>query len=328
MNPVISVIVEGYNESQNLGHASDTIAALEAQDFPLDQVELIMMGSGQQVAAWERGGFVPSTRFAAVRFVGDDDAHYLQLKNRGAQAANGDILAFTDSDVRISTDWLSSIVSAMKDGAVVSAGLSTFVDRDGVDSRPASRLVAGSITWGWTVGKGKDPTTGMRLAGGSLDHNLAIRREVFVANLYEESNGRLMGSPLLFSRLRSLGHVPVLNARQQAAHYFDWRFWLVNLHVRYGYETYMLRRIDPNFPNRWLTRFRALEPVAAMGWRVLLDLPQWWRYSGALGLPRRRRLSLMPLVVALSTVARGAEAIGMWTTMISPKRMRRWAETR
>ena len=37
--PLVSVVIEGYNESRSLGTAVETLEALQRQDFPLDQVE-------------------------------------------------------------------------------------------------------------------------------------------------------------------------------------------------------------------------------------------------------------------------------------------------
>ena len=42
--PLVSVVVEGYNESLSLGRASAAIDALLEQDFPLEQVEVILVG--------------------------------------------------------------------------------------------------------------------------------------------------------------------------------------------------------------------------------------------------------------------------------------------
>jgi hypothetical protein len=50
--PLVSVVIDGYNETNGLGTASNTMDALEGQDFPLDQVEVILVGTTDQVTEW------------------------------------------------------------------------------------------------------------------------------------------------------------------------------------------------------------------------------------------------------------------------------------
>jgi len=94
--PAISVIVEGYNDSLDLGSALETVKSLANQTWPLERVEIILAGSVQQASAWQEA-LAQERRFFAVKVIGAD-AHYYRLKNLGAEAASGDILAFTDSD--------------------------------------------------------------------------------------------------------------------------------------------------------------------------------------------------------------------------------------
>ena len=123
--PVVSVIVEGYNETRDLGKAINTLEALKEQDFPVDQVEVILMGSPTQVKAWKER-YASCAPFWGLKAVEAEGLTYLQLKNRGAQFATAEILAFTDSDVYPHRTWLSSLVEGIQGGADVSIGLSLF----------------------------------------------------------------------------------------------------------------------------------------------------------------------------------------------------------
>jgi glycosyltransferase involved in cell wall biosynthesis len=96
--PVVSIIVEGYNESRDLGKAVNTIEALQRQDFPADQVEIILMGSAAQVKEW-RALYAQGMPFWGIQAVEVAGLSYLQLKTHGAKFASAEILAFTDSDV-------------------------------------------------------------------------------------------------------------------------------------------------------------------------------------------------------------------------------------
>ena len=149
--PVVSVIVEGYNESRDLGKAVNTIEALQRQDFPADQVEIILMGSATQVKEW-RALYGQSTPFWGVQAVEAEGLSYLQLKNRGAEFASAEILAFTDSDVYPHRTWLSSLVEGIRGGGDVSIGLSLFKSATDWEWNRATRLAADSSRTATLVG--------------------------------------------------------------------------------------------------------------------------------------------------------------------------------
>jgi glycosyltransferase involved in cell wall biosynthesis len=323
--PLISVVLDGYNESRFLGTAIETLEALQRQDFPLEEVEVVLIGSSAQVEHWQEI-YSGTTPFFALRFIALDGAHYLQLKVRGAQLAAGEIVALTDSDVFPRPTWLPSIVEGIRSGADAVVGLSLFKRSGSWEWDSASRLAAASITWGWVVGKHKHEQTGVPEPVGFMDHNIAFRPETFRSHPYRLDQGRLLGAPLLYRKLKDSGLKIALHPRQQVVHFFSWRFWLVKLHFRYGYEVYLLRRMDRAYPNQWIARTTIFEPLVTMAWHVLLDVPRWFRVSRLLGVNRIRRIAILPLVIALSTAARCAEMAGMYATMMAPAAMKRWAE--
>jgi hypothetical protein len=117
-----------------------------------------------------------------------------------------------------------------------------------------------------------------------------------------------------------------LHPNQRVVHSFGWGYWISKLHFRYGYEVYLLRRLDKAYPNQWIARTNIVEPLVTMAWHVLLDVPRWFRVSRLLGLHPSRRLAILPVVIVLSVAARGAEMIGMYSTILAPNAMKRWAE--
>ena len=321
--PLVSVVIEGYNESRQLGTASETVRCLARQRYPLDRVEVILVGSREQARAWEKLYAEPAP-FLSVKAVAQDENHYYVMKNAGARAAGGDIVAFTDSDVRPEESWLSSAVGAIEAGADVAVGLSLF---RGGRRGPGDALMqaAASVTWGWVVGKGAG-AGGACEPVGFMDHNVVLRARALRRNPYATGNGRVCTSTLLFKSLKEDGARFALPPGQRAAHHFTWGYWLRKLHFRYGYEVYALRRMDETYPNRWIMRARVLEPLATMCWHMMLDVPRWLRFSRLLGLGPARRAALLPVVAALSLVARGAEMAGMCATLVAPSAMRAWAE--
>jgi glycosyltransferase involved in cell wall biosynthesis len=323
--PVISVVVEGYNETRDLGTADDTIAALSVQDFPVDQIEVILVGSTEQTRHWEKT-YAHKAQFHSVKVVAKDALHYYELKNEGAEIAAGDIIAFTDSDVRPRETWVSAIVSGIEGGANVTVGPSLFHKRSGFPLSPESSVMraAASITWGWILGKRQHGA--IPQARGFMDHNVALQSDAFRAHQYRTEFGRVIASPLLYRELVNAGLRVVVSPGQQAAHHFSWRYWLIGLHFRYGNEVFRLRRLDPEFPNQWISRTSIFEPLVTMAWHMMLDVPRWFRFTGILGAGPGYRWGFLPLLVLMSAAARCAEMMGMYATIVAPEKTRKWAE--
>jgi glycosyltransferase involved in cell wall biosynthesis len=323
-NPLISVIIEGYNASLELGTIEEIYTALQEQDFPIEQVEVILVGSVAQAESWE-AKFADQKTFSSVKTIGDDQAHYYQLKNKGAKIAEAEILGFLDSDVIPDKHWLSTIYDGIAGhGADVVAGISLFRDESQkLKVGSPFLLTAASISWGFVVPKELD---GQVLSPNAfLSHNLGIRKSVFNQHFYREDLGRTCAGSLLFNSLLESGAKMRLQTKQQVAHNFSFWWWVSRLHLRFGYEVFRLRRIDSRYPNKFIARLSLLEPLISLGWYVMLDVPRWLRFSKALQISNGRRILFLPLVCGLSFLARGAEAIGMYLTLISPEKMQRRA---
>lgn len=318
MNPIhVSIIIEGYNESLEIGCIDETLDALRRQTFPLGDVEILLVGSREQAEAWSALSSEPAP-FAAIRVIATDGDHYYALKNRGAEQARGSILAFLDSDVMPDPGWLGALAAAMEAGAEATCGPSLF--RSGEPST-ASRLwmqVAAAISWGFILGRdGK--------AKGFLSHNLGIRKSVFDRLKYRTDLGRTCAGSFLMDALRSAGIHPRFVPAQRVAHAFFLRWWATRLHVRFGHEVYLLYGMGSGAVSRTANVLGPLRAFLAPPWHFVLDFPQWWRYSKTLGLPVLNRLAGLLLVIPLSLLARGAEGMGMLATVLAPRMMSEFA---
>jgi hypothetical protein len=325
MRPAISIVVEGYNESRDLGTVDNTMAALSAQDFPVKQMEIILVGSAEQAGHWEKR-YVQNSYFHSVKVIAQDTLHYYKLKNGGAEIAAGNIIAFTDSDVQPRATWVSAIVGGIEAGADVTVGPSLFHKRNGFTLKADCPLMraAASISWGWILGRRSNG--GIPEARGFMDHNVALKADAFRAHPYRTEFGRVIASPLLYRELFKAGFRIVVQPAQQAAHHFSWRYWLISLHFRYGNEVFRLRRLDPDYPNQWISRTSIFEPLVTMAWHMMLDVPRWFRFAGLLGVGSFYSLGFLPLLILLSATARGTEMAGMYATMMAPEKMRQWAD--
>lgn len=322
--PLVSVVVEGYNDSRALGSAADTMEALTNQIFPLDRVEVVLVGSIAQAELW-KSVYSEAAPFCGVKAVGADGAHYYELKNRGAQQARGEIIALTDSDVCPEPSWISAIVSGIQNGADVVAGITLFRGRNGWEPSHAVLQAAASISWGFIVGKGGNAE--VVLPRGFLSHNVGFRAATFRQHPYRTDLGRTCAGSLLCKELRKAGAKIRFQPEQRVVHNFSFGWWVWRLHRRFGYEVFLLRRLDESYPMRWFRWTKPLEPVVTMGWHQLLDMPQWFRFSTLVKVGRGRRFRLLPLVLAMSLLARGAEMVGMYATLLAPDAMKRFGES-
>jgi glycosyltransferase involved in cell wall biosynthesis len=322
--PKVSVVIEGYNESRLLGAVTETMDGLRRQEFPLDQVEVIIVGSRAQAEDWSKT-YAHASPFAAVRVIAAEGAHYYALKNEGLRAAAGTIIALTDSDACPEPTWLPSMVAAVSEGADVTAGLTLFRGERGWPPDHALMQVAAAISWGFVVRDG--PDGGSARPGGFLSHNVGFRADVLQRYQYREDLGRTCAGTFLYNRLSESGARIVLQPGQRVAHTFTLGWWVLRLHRRFGYEVWLLRRLRAGGSTHWLRRLAVIEPLLTMAWHMVLDVPQWFRVSRLLGVSVPRRLLLLPLVVGMSFLARGAEMIGMYQTLLSPSSMKRFAES-
>ena len=318
--PAVSVVIEGYNESLSLGSSKDAIEALKKQDFPLELVELIFVGKSAQADAFEKR-YGKGSPFFGVKSIAADGAHYYELKNIGGNSASSKVVALIDSDAYPQPGWLSTIVKGVESGADLTAGLTLF---ESEYFKPDNFLMqaAASITWGFVA---KKVNVSPLPANGILSHNLGLNAETFRRCQYRTDLGRTCAGFFLYKSLKQSGGKMILQPGQRVVHSFSFLWWLTRLHVRFGHEVFLLRRLDKEFFHSWLSKLTLVEPLMTMLGSIVMDVPQWLRFSALLGVSSWRRFSLIPIVIVLSSGARFSELVGMYLTWIAPDRMRRFA---
>jgi hypothetical protein len=117
--PLVSVIVPTYQRARYLPHL---FAALGAQVYPADRLELIVVDNSSTddtdavVARWAEE--LPFR----VRFHRKENDGPAASRNVGARMADGEILAYTDSDCIPDSRWVANAVRRLNDGADYVAG--------------------------------------------------------------------------------------------------------------------------------------------------------------------------------------------------------------
>lgn len=120
--PFVSVIVPVYNDTARLQLC---LAALEAQTYPSDRYEVIVVDNASDVPV------APVIeRYAHALSVLERRTSAYAARNTGLSVARGEIIGFTDSDCLPASDWLAQGVAALGDDYDMAGGWIETVPRD------------------------------------------------------------------------------------------------------------------------------------------------------------------------------------------------------
>lgn len=165
----ISVIVITFNEER---HIRDCLDSLLAQDWPADRYEILVVDASADATS----DIVAS--YPRVRLIRSPKGYSIQ-KNAGVSAARHNILAFTDADCLIPSDWLRNIDRAFKDEELAAAGGNAYppqgVSRFGLWSSCIGHPAGGAIGFDANV------TPGPGRAEFAAGCDSAYRREAIVS---------------------------------------------------------------------------------------------------------------------------------------------------
>src|SRR3954470_13689902 len=103
--PSISVIIPHLNQPDQLAAC---LASLSAQSLDRTSFEIIVVDNGSASLPWQVIERYPGTLLLQEAKPGPGPA-----RNRGVDAASGEILAFTDSDCRAHPDWLRCVLDTL-----------------------------------------------------------------------------------------------------------------------------------------------------------------------------------------------------------------------
>lgn len=107
--PLVTVVVPTHGRPEALVRC---LSALAAQDYPPERFEVIVVDDGGDPLV---GTVVDRFRDSlAVRLLVQPHGGPARARNRGASAASGALLAFTDDDCRPEPDWLARLAAALE----------------------------------------------------------------------------------------------------------------------------------------------------------------------------------------------------------------------
>lgn len=199
VRPLVSFVIPVKNDAQRLGRC---LSSILANDYPRELIEIIVIDNdstdGSAGVAREHGAIVLSCASRSVA----------ELRNRGARAALGSVIAFVDADHEIEPLWIGTAVGILSDPAIAATGAAYLAEPcanwvqlqyDRLRDRPATRQ---DVNW---LGSG----------------NLAVKRLPFES--VGGFNGQLTACEDvdLCNRLLGAGHRIVADPGLRSVHFGD-----------------------------------------------------------------------------------------------------------
>ena len=117
--PRVSVVICAYNAGDTLDDCLDSLGRLRYPDF-----EVIVVNDGSSDATGDIARRYP------VRLIEVPNGGLSAARNIGLSAATGEIVAYTDADVRVDRDWLTYLVQPFLTSDVVGSGGPNIVPPD------------------------------------------------------------------------------------------------------------------------------------------------------------------------------------------------------
>ena len=207
----LSIVVPTHNAATEI---ADTLPAILASDLPRDSFEIIVVDDASSDAS-----ATVAARYAdtVVRLSGPL-AGAAYARNRGAELARGELVAFVDADVRLEPGTLPGMIATLNARPTVGAVSASHGD---------SRSVAGFVSRYWNLlvrfgeeTHGKDSALFTSACG-------VVRRSIFFSSgMYDEwrfATGCLDGVELAH-RLHALGYRTVLTTNFAISRLARWSF--------------------------------------------------------------------------------------------------------
>jgi len=106
--PRVSSFIVNYNGVHWLSRCLESVLALS---YPRDRCEVVVVDNGSTDESQD----MVRARFPDVRWLVNDVNNYCRANNLGVRQANGDLIAFVNSDAWLAPDWLRTLVGALGD---------------------------------------------------------------------------------------------------------------------------------------------------------------------------------------------------------------------
>ena len=146
-----SIVIPTYNRPERLASCLKAITEL---NYPRDRFETIVVDDGSKIRL---DSVVESVRDRIeIKLIRQSNAGPAAARNRGAAAAKGDFLAFTDDDCQPTANWLSQFASSFEDAPEAMLGGKTINALSDNPFSTASQKLIDYLYDYYNPAKGKD----------------------------------------------------------------------------------------------------------------------------------------------------------------------------
>jgi glycosyltransferase involved in cell wall biosynthesis len=299
MPPRVSVAIESYLLEDSSDGLVDTIAALERQTYPREDMEILIAVDAED----EGFSAALARRWPAVEIVPAAEPSYFGMKRALAAAASGDIVAYIDSDCVPAEDWIERIERNLRDAAI-SAGRTQYPPDE------TFALTLSLVDFGVAS---PDPDGNANFFNSN---NVGFRREVLERTNFDRDIRRAAADYLLSRQLRAAGERIAYDSEQFVEHHHPGLRGAVMNRLRSGYNAVFLGRLDPSrlLPETRLAAFGPFFPLALWASRVIDDARRLSRNRRLLGVRARD----LPLHVGAIAVLRLGDLAGAAMTKLRP----------
>lgn len=187
-HPRVSVVVPAFNSADSI---ESCISALQAQTVCHDRYEIIVVDDGSQ-----DGTATIAEKTSGVRVIRQERGRPAGARNAGVEAANGEIICFTDADCAPKEDWLEQILEPFSDPEIAGC--------KGAYATKQRSLVARFVQIEYE--DKYDLLHGQRYIDFIDTYSAAYRRDVLVANNGFDENFPYLEDQELSFRLATRGY--------------------------------------------------------------------------------------------------------------------------
>jgi GT2 family glycosyltransferase len=178
------------------------LRSIRANDYPADRVEIVVADNGS------RDGSGDVARSEGALVLNLPGLSVATLRNRAAEAATGDVLAFVDADHEIEKDWTASAAEALREPSIGGVG--------------APYLTPAGASWVQRAyGRFRVRSNGLHDVEWLATGNMAMRRGLFLRLGAFDTTLETCEDLDLCLRVRAAGHRIVSDERLRSVHLGD-----------------------------------------------------------------------------------------------------------
>lgn len=181
--PFVSVIVCTYNRKNLL---KSCLNSIYAQDYPKSNFEVIIVDGGSTDGTAEL-----CEEFPQIRFITESRFGLAYARNKGAELAQGSIVAYTDDDCLVDKQWLTNLIAGFQFSEdVMGVGGPVYpLDPEAIPAKIHVKDALGLF----------DDGENTKLTDGVITSNSAFKKEIFKTIKFDESLGITRRGNLILS---------------------------------------------------------------------------------------------------------------------------------